>query len=151
MDKQDVLKNSLTEFFQDKEKQDQMLPILLHKSRVSLRVLSWFVRNYAKKHHIVYDIIKENGETEKFDVFRDYKSQLKAFSIKRFDPFCRFYIVTNENEKIKFGEENPEMKCIETRIRQLNFFRWAIMNRVLDYVENHFEDIETDMMQSVNQ
>jgi hypothetical protein len=34
---------------------------------------------------------------------------------------------------------------METTIGQLNFFKWAIENRILDYIEQNFEDIETDM------
>jgi hypothetical protein len=35
--------------------------------------------------------------------------------------------------------------CIETTIGQLNFFKWAIENRVIDYIDENYETIEKDM------
>ena len=35
--------------------------------------------------------------------------------------------------------------CIETTIGQLNFFKWAIENKVIDYIYEHYDDIEKDM------
>jgi hypothetical protein len=36
---------------------------------------------------------------------------------------------------------------METTIGQLNFFKWAIDNRVLDFIEENFDTIEKDMNQ----
>ena len=36
-------------------------------------------------------------------------------------------------------------KFIETTIGQLNFFKWAIENKVVDFVEQHYDIIEKDM------
>ena len=47
--KQDLLMTSLTEFFQDNKNFSKMLSIVSSKSKISLRVLDWFVTNYAKK------------------------------------------------------------------------------------------------------
>ena len=51
------------------------------------------------------------------------------------DPFCR-------NERITGWGDNGD---IITTIGQLNFFRWAIENRVLEYINDNLEDIEKDM------
>ena len=34
---------------------------------------------------------------------------------------------------------------METTIGQLNFFKWAIDNKILDYIEQYYDDIERDM------
>jgi len=34
---------------------------------------------------------------------------------------------------------------METTIGQLNFFKWAIENRILDFIEKHYSMIENDM------
>ena len=34
---------------------------------------------------------------------------------------------------------------METTIGQLNFFKWAIDNKILDYIEKYYVDIEKDM------
>jgi hypothetical protein len=61
---------------------------------------------------------------------------LKAYSKKRFDPFCRWDRI---NIPYKDGT------CIETTIGQLNFFKWALENKVVDYIEDHYDIIEKDM------
>jgi hypothetical protein len=66
----------------------------------------------------------------------DYKLKLKAYSKKRFDPFCRWDRIT-----IPYKEGS----CIETTIGQLNFFKWALENKVVDYIEANYQQIENDM------
>jgi len=34
---------------------------------------------------------------------------------------------------------------METTIGQLNFFKWAIENRIIDYIEKNYDTIEVDM------
>ena len=47
--KQDLLMESLTEFFTETNNIDYMLPIVNGNSSISLRIIDWFVTNYAKK------------------------------------------------------------------------------------------------------
>ena len=66
-----------------------------------------------------------------------YKLKLKAYSKKRFDPFCRWQRIT-----IPYGIDGL---FIETTIGQLNFFKWAIENEVIDYIRENYKTIENDM------
>jgi hypothetical protein len=75
-----------------------------------------------------------NGE--RFKVYTDYKLKLKAYSKKRFDPFCRW-------ERISIPYDNE--KLMETTIGQLNFFKWAIENNIIDFIETNYQTIENDM------
>jgi Na+-transporting NADH:ubiquinone oxidoreductase subunit NqrC len=34
---------------------------------------------------------------------------------------------------------------METTIGQLNFFKWAIENKIVDFIEDNYVDIENDM------
>jgi hypothetical protein len=34
---------------------------------------------------------------------------------------------------------------METTIGQLNFFKWAIENKIVEFIETNYEDIEKDM------
>ena len=34
---------------------------------------------------------------------------------------------------------------METTIGQLNFFKWAIENKIINYIQENYEDIEKDM------
>jgi hypothetical protein len=137
--RQDILMISLTKFFNKKKNISKFNEVLFGNSKISLRVLDWFVTNYSKKNNIVYNI-EENKETKKFIVYLDYKSQLKAYSKKQFDPFCR-------RERLLFRDINEKM--INTTVGQLNFFRWAIKNKIVEYVENNLPDIEEDMNSSI--
>ena len=139
-----ILLNSLKEFYEIKENKAQLFEILNNTNHISLRIIDWFVTNYSKKYNTSYfmnskklldedDIIKDN--IKQFNVYYSYKTQLKSYSKKKFDPFCR-------RDRIEFtiGEE----KVIST-IGQLNFFKWAINNLILDYIKIHYKEIENDM------
>jgi hypothetical protein len=110
---------------------DKMLKIITGDSKISLRIIDWFTTNYAKKNYTLYML---NGK--RFKVYDDYKLKLKAYSKKRFDPFCRY-------KKISIPYRDD--KYIETTIGQLNFFKWSIENKIVDYIEENYEAIERDM------
>lgn len=116
---------------------DKMLKIITGESRISLRIVDWFATNYAKKNYTLYTIEQTiDNVCRRFKVYDDYKLKLKAYSKKRFDPFCRW-------ERISIPYTNG--KFIETTIGQLNFFKWALENKVVDYIEGNYETIEKDM------
>ncbi len=80
-----------------------------------------------------------------FNTYHSYKSQLKSYSKKKFDPFCR-------RDRIDFEYiEDNETKKIETTIGQLNFFKWAIDNLIIDYIIKDYNIIEKDMTESFQQ
>jgi len=116
----------------------KVLPIIDGTSSISLRLIDWFVTNYAKKHNNV--ITQEvNNNVLHFNVYLSYRSQLKAYSKQLFDPFRR-------RERITFIFDNKN--SIETTIGQLNFFRWVIQNNIIEYVEKHIKEIEDDMIKT---
>ena len=131
----DTLMQSLIHFFHKREHIDELLPIIEGSSKISLRILDWFVTNYSKKHGVAYSI----GD-KRFMVYISYKAQLKAYQKKNFDPFCR-------RERIKFIVHGG--KEVITTVGQLNFFRWAIENRIVKYIGDHYNDIEKDMNDSL--
>lgn len=140
VNKEDLLMAQLTNFFKDPQNIQLMLPIIDGNSGISLRVLDWFITNYSKSNQVQYKLDNEN----EFRVHKDYKSQLKAYSKKQFDPFCR-------RERILFYYNCPitnESKYIITTVGQLNFFRWAIVNRIIQYINNNLQSIESDMLVS---
>lgn len=134
----DLLMQSLILFFKERKNLDVVIPIITGKSNISLRILDWFVTNFSKKKNINYVVEYDNKKkgVKNFIVYLDYKAQLKAYSKKLFDPFCR-------RERISFiDHDNNELI---TTVGQLNFFRWAIENKIVEYIEENYEDIETDM------
>jgi len=136
----DLLMKNLMEFYKTRENIDKMMSIINGESKISLRIVDWFVTNFAKKYYTVYDlpIQRINGTIDitRFKVYNDYKLKLKAYAKKKFDPFCRW-----ERISIPYDEKT----YMETTIGQLNFFKWAIENNIIDYIRAHYADIEQDM------
>jgi len=131
----DLLMRNLMTFYQDRANLSKMMNIINGESKISLRIVDWFVTNYAKKYYTVYDIA-DSSETTRFKVYNDYKLKLKAYSKRRFDPFCRW-----ERIRVPYDDEN----CMETTIGQLNFFKWALENKIVDYIDSNYSVIEADM------
>lgn len=134
----DLLMKNLTDFYNNHENLNKMMRIINGESKISLRIVDWFVTNYAKKYYTIYElpIYKGSLETMRFKVYNDYKLKLKAYSKRRFDPFCRW-------ERISIPYDNE--KLMETTIGQLNFFKWAIENNIIDFIETNYQTIENDM------
>ena len=135
----DLLMTNLMEFYKETSHLQKIISIINGESKTSLRIVDWFVTNYAKKFYTVYEIpLIRNGKTmsSRFKVYNDYKLKLKAYSKKRFDPFCRW-----ERISIPYNENN----YMETTIGQLNFFKWAIENKIIEYIHDHYKEIEEDM------
>lgn len=135
----DLLLNTLTDFYKNSQNIHTMMGIINGETSISLRIVDWFVTNYAKKNYTVYEIPSSTTNTSsktRFKVYNEYKLKLKAYSKKRFDPFCRWDRITipyNTNQ------------CMETTIGQLNFFKWAIENNIIQYIQENYTDIEQDM------
>ena len=130
----DILLNKLMKFYQEGDNLKRMLSIINGTSKVSLRIVDWFSTNYSKKNFTMYDI----PNNPRFKVYEDYKLKLNGYSKKRFDPFCRW-------ERIKVPVDKDSEYCFETTIGQLNFFKWALENKIVDYIEQNYESIEEDM------
>ena len=152
-----ILMISLNKFYENTENLEKIKKIINGESNISLRIMDWFVTNYSKKNNICYitytktktlkKFHKCNDESREetpfkpkqkkvqFNVYVRYKAQLKSYSKKNFDPFCRKDRITD------WGPDGD----ITTTMGQLNFFKWAIQNDVLDYIQENLADIEKDM------
>lgn len=119
--------------FYDQQNLKKMLSIIAGDSKISLRIIDWFTTNYAKKFYVI--IKNKDG---RFKVYDDYKLMLKAYSKQRFDPFCRW-------DRIVVPYKTESGNGIETTIGQLNFFKWALENNIIDYIEKNYAKIEADM------
>jgi hypothetical protein len=129
--KQELIIASLQRFYNTHEDIEEILQILQGTSVISLRLIDWFVTNYAKTHSTSYIL-----NNQQFLVYVNYKSQLKAYSKKLFDPFCR-------RERILF--QILDRPPFLTTVGKLNFFRWAIEKGILNYIRLNLETIEKEM------
>jgi len=125
----------LEKFYSNLTNLEKIRCILTGESKLSLRLIDWFVTNYAKKFNTSFT----NSQNKYHIVYLSYKSHLKAYSKKMFDPFCRY-------KRIKFQN-------MDTTVGQLNFFEWIISDEILDYIYTNTEEIQKDMeqrLQSLN-
>lgn len=141
----DLLMMALVRFYKQNNNthMSRIIPIIEGKSKISLRLIDWFVTNYSKKYNVIIPKkkkIQEENEMEYLNVYISYRQQLKAFSKQQFDPFRR-------RDRIKFFY-NKENDWIETTIGQLNFFKWVLQNNILEYITQNMKLIEADMMTS---
>lgn len=140
----DLLMMSIVRFYKENNNQNmyRIIPIIEGKSKISLRLIDWFVTNYSKKYNII--IPKKNAsslqDTNYLNVYISYRQQLKAFSKQQFDPFRR-------RDRIKFFYDKDN-NWIETTIGQLNFFKWILQNNILNYIQDNLHVIEADMVAS---
>ncbi len=149
--KQNLLLAKLKLFYDIKPNMTQLLDIINSTSKISLRIIDWFVTNYSKKQFVVIPVKKNSDiittKTKKktlvetdVNVFLNYKAQLKAYSKKQFDPFCR-------RERISFKYNDTD--SIVTTVGQLKFFKWAIENDIILYINDNIKEIEDDMNNNI--
>ncbi len=125
--KPELVISSLQRFYASQPEIDKVLKYLNGEAPLSLRIIDWFVTKYSRKSFIRYPL---NGQ--EFLVYLSYKGQLKAYSKQYFDPNCR-------RERIMF--KIPGYEQFMTTIGKLNFFRWALETKILDYIEAHEDEI----------
>lgn len=135
MDSRNLLLMSLAKFYRGPNTMSQIIAIINSKSRVSLRLLDWHITNFSKKHSTVV----QSQDGKNINIYISYRSQLKAYSKSKFDPFRR-------RSRIIFYYERDAF--IETTVGQLNFFRWILQNNILKFLLENFEEIEQDMLAS---
>jgi hypothetical protein len=127
--KPELVISSLQRFYSSHPEIEKVITYLNGEAPISLRIIDWFVTKYSRKNFIRYPL---NGQ--EFLVYLSYKGQLKAYSKQYFDPNCR-------RERIMF--KIPGHEQFMTTIGKLNFFRWALESKILDYIEAHAEEIRT--------
>jgi hypothetical protein len=125
--KPELVISSLQRFYSSHPEIEKVLKYLNGEAPLSLRIIDWFVTKYSRKSFIRYPL---NGH--EFLVYLSYKGQLKAYSKQYFDPNCR-------RERIMF--KIPRYDQFMTTIGKLNFFRWALESKILDYIEAHEDEI----------
>jgi len=117
-------------FYKKNENAKKLTETLNKDSKISLRAIDFLCTNYSKNLNVIYMI-----DNQPFNLYVQYRAQLKAYSKLQFDPFRR-------HERIKFMLNDTE---IETTVAQLNFFRWAIQKKVIDWIEKNISFVEKEM------
>ena len=123
----DLLMFKLCTYYKENTKALKIIHDILGKScNITLRVIDWFVTYFCKY-----------KSKELYYIFVSYKLQLKSYSKKLFDPFCR-------GERICFKINNTNE--LETTVGQLNFFKWIIDERLVEIYTQNKVPIEQEML-----
>jgi hypothetical protein len=111
----------------------KMVDIINGNHLISLRFMDWFVTRYCYLYKTTINVTNKFCSQNNFNINISYKAQLKSFTKKYFDPFKRKkkFIYTLDKYKISFL----------TTLGQLNFFRWAITNDIINYTETNYKTI----------
>jgi hypothetical protein len=152
---EDLLLTSLTQYYNENcSKKLVLKEIIDGKHKLSLRLIDWLVTHYAKASNVFYWIHKKTDEIyntypihisedtkhiKKVNLYLDYRAQLKSYAKINFDSFRR-------HNRITFFLNLETNEYIETTIGQLNFFRWAFNNNVLEYACQNYDKIYQHMI-----
>lgn len=134
--KQLELYESLDRFFTEPMLTDIIIPIQSQQKSICLRTLEHLVTSYSRpdSHNVEY--LRSPTDRFPWNLYSSYQDLLKYDNKKKFDPFRR-------GDRILFKKGSTELV---TTLAQLNFFRWSIQNKVIDWALEHAEEIKADMM-----
>lgn len=133
----DLMKNALLDKFYKNPKNISIVTNIVNRNTsYSRRILEWFCSNYSKKYDISYTL----SDGTLFNVFQSYKCQLNSYQKKQFDPFKRSHKGYDE-----FKFHINKVNYFITTVGQLNFFKWCIENKILEYIEANIDHIKNDM------
>lgn len=118
---------SLHEFFFKESNYNILLKFLKSDSKISLRIIDFFLTTYCFVNKVEYNNI---------NIFVEYKNILKKYHKKYFDPCSR---------GIKIPFFYNKNNCVITTICQLNFFKWFIETQTYKIFLKLYNDIKKTM------
>lgn len=110
----------------------EIMEIISGNSILSLRLIDWVVTKYSKN----YLFLVQTDTKDIINVYISYKSQLKNYTKKFFDPFKRGIIIN-----FKFNDQ----LTINTTVGQLLFFKWLYENNIIKYIFNNRDTLYNKM------
>lgn len=125
---------------------ESVLKVLIKRDKstlISLTLLDWLVSSFAKVHNCHYKCAITG---EMCNIYEQYTLQLKGYSKRRSDPFCR-------SQRFRLTVQRPGKKTetIVSSVRQLNFLRWIAMSGILDYVIQNVDWIHSEYIKAKEQ
>ena len=174
-----IVWKNVVEFFRIPENFEVFYAIKMKSARskdgkkISLRVIEYMLTNYVVTTERVKYIVANHSEHNQvkildqknedfstlrdemlaegynlklFDVRKDYERQItEVYHKKMFDPCCRGNL-TN-----KFMFRGPTQLEVQTSLRQMVFFRWAIENGVCEWLHQNAIRVIEAMRRDVNE
>lgn len=148
------LMRGIDTFFSNPEHMGKLLPFLQqdpkNKPKISMRLIEWFVSLYCLNHTVDWFL-----GADFFNVYLDYQSMMEEHGKQLFDPFGRKW--RKEKRKSDGGDDYvvqvyhgirfyyTDADYVITTVAQLNFFRWFIEKKILEYMIDHRKDLTDEM------
>jgi hypothetical protein len=79
--KKDLLMQSLINFFTNRNNLDQVIPIITGKSKISLRILDWFVTRFCYLYKLSINIYREANRTHEPKCYIKISNSEKSYSM----------------------------------------------------------------------
>ena len=86
----ELILTNLLDFYKDEQILTSVFQMITGKSKISLRIIDWFVTNYSKQHFIQFPVKTASGVVQRFKVYNEYRQYLDSYKKIQFDPFCRW-------------------------------------------------------------
>jgi len=131
---------------------------------VSLRLLDWLVTNYVTTRAIPGET--PEGRSERMNLYYKYSPHLDSYTKVWFDPFARksadkgspkikFYTrtceyrISSSSGEVEEDERETDEDYVWTTVGQLNFFRIAIQEGLIQYAFDQHERIQMHMVEGL--
>lgn len=141
--KNEILLKTLCNFYRTNSHMKTLYNFVTKNEDISLRVFDFLCTKYTKNNNVIYYIQKKNKQVP-FNLNVAYKAQLKAYSKQQFDPFKR-------HDRITIQCPYSPNKELVTTIGQMNFFKFAIENKLIDWLKKpeNLKKVENEISKDI--
>ena len=142
--RQKLLLRKLNDFYNEPSNLEQLIPLLTGQSNISLRIIDWFVTNYAKKKFTVFNILKKCKEYNIVTLMGGNISPKSGDFIKKLYKENLLNYIETRNIIIKLDKNN--IKNISPAIKSSLIFEaeW------LKYKANYYNKLGKEYMDRSN-
>lgn len=117
----------LTNFFNVRSNYDRLIDLQTGHP-MPLRLVEWYVVHYSRQ--------------RQKQVHAMYKNKLKGMTKENFDPYRRR---SKSCQVINFVCDHGS---VQTTFAQVNFFRWVIENKIIEFIENDYTTVYSEFKRS---
>ena len=134
----------VVEYFTIDILRNRVVPLINRKAEFSLRLIDWFVVNYATEIPVIY-----KWGDKVVNVKTSYQEMMRRYKRRFFDPFRRKMRLYFTIPAIK--TEHGEDETFNTTVGQLLYFRWAFENGIIEQASLHIDQIYAHMVEKIKE
>ena len=135
--KQYEIFKGLVSYFTEDILRTRVVPLINRTAKFSLRLIDWFVVNYATDMPVIY----KWTDGRVVNVRSSYQEMLDRYKRRFFDPFRR---------KMRLYFDIDGVSHVTT-VSQLLYFRWAFQNGIIEYATMYKQQIYNHMISKMQE